>query len=106
MVRCPLAGTARLQSGAKTYLGIKDDAYDKIDDLSERGEDEQLAWLRKTRPSLRRASTTTGADARGQTSYDIWTYQLERTERNLPYRRRGYVFTQMQGGAGGAAASS
>ncbi len=31
-------------------------------------------------------------------SYDIWVYQAERAERTQPsYRRRSYVFTQMQG---------
>jgi len=30
-------------------------------------------------------------------SYDIWTYQLERADKAIPFRRRGYVFTQMQG---------
>ena len=29
--------------------------------------------------------------------YHIWIYQTERAERALPFRRRGYVFTQMQG---------
>ncbi len=81
----------------KSYLGIKDDAYDEIDDLSERGEDEQLAWFRKNAAELKKGFNYDRLTPEAKTSYDIWTYQLERTERNLPYRRRGYVFTQMQG---------
>ena len=30
-------------------------------------------------------------------SFDIWNYQLERAEAGAPFRRRAYVFTQMQG---------
>ena len=81
----------------KTYLGIKDDAYDDIDDFSERGEDEQLAWFRKMAGELKKSFKYEALTPEGKTSYDIWTYQLERTERNVPFRRRGYVFTQMQG---------
>ena len=81
----------------KTYLGIKDDAYDEIDDMSERREDEQIAWYRKAMAELKKDFSYDRLTPEAKTSYDIWTYQLERLERTLPYRRRGYVFTQMQG---------
>src|SRR5688572_14045429 len=81
----------------KTALGIKDDAYDEIDDMSESGEDKQIAWYRNAMSELKKGFKYDALTPEAKTSYDIWTYQLERTERNLPYRRRGYVFTQMQG---------
>nr|MDQ3420692.1 DUF885 domain-containing protein [Acidobacteriota bacterium] len=84
----------------KTSLGIKDD-YDQIDDLSERAEDQQLAWLRKVTAEMKKAINYERLTPEGKMSYDIWTYQLERAERGLPFRRRGYVFTQMQGAQAG-----
>ena len=78
----------------KTYLGIKDDASDEIDDLSEGGEDQQLAWFRKMAAELKKGFNYDRLTPEARTSYDIWTYQLERTERDLPYRRRGYVFAR------------
>ena len=80
----------------KTVLGIKDD-NDQIDDFSERAEDEQLAWLRKVTADMRKAFNYERLTPEARMSYDIWNYQLERAERGVPFRRRGYVFTQMQG---------
>ena len=80
----------------KTVLGLKED-NDKIDDLSERAGDEQLAWARKATAEMKATFDYARLSPEGKISYDIWSYQLERAERMLPYRRRGYVFTQMQG---------
>jgi uncharacterized protein (DUF885 family) len=81
----------------KTILGIKDDQYDDIDDFSERAADEQLAWYRKATAELKGGFNYERLTPEGKMSYDIWTYQLEAAERGVPFRRRGYVFTQMQG---------
>lgn len=80
----------------KTFLGRKDD-YDKIDDVSEAGEDAQLAWRRKTVEDLKKNFDYARLTPEAKISYDIWVYELDRAERGLPFRRRGYVFTQMQG---------
>ncbi len=80
----------------KTFLGQKDD-YDRIDDLSERGEDEQLAWRRRTTAELRESFDYERLTDEAKMSYDVWVYELERAERALPFRRHNYVFTQMQG---------
>ncbi|MEX0645206.1 MAG: DUF885 domain-containing protein [Parvularculaceae bacterium] len=80
----------------KTFLGRKDD-YDKIDDVSEAGEDAQLAWRKKTVEDLKKNFDYAKLTPEAKISYDIWSYQLERAEAGLPFRRRGYVFTQMQG---------
>ena len=78
-----------------TMLGRKD-AYDRIDDMSEAAEDERMAWMREKAEELRgfdRDALTEEA----ATSYDLWLYQLEDAEAGLPFRRRAYVFNQMQG---------
>jgi uncharacterized protein (DUF885 family) len=80
----------------KTRLGRKDD-YDKVDDHSEAGSDARLEWLRGTVAGLEREFEREKLTAEGQTSYDLWRYQLERAEQSLPFRRRHYVFHQMQG---------
>ena len=80
----------------KTFLGRKDD-YDKIDDLSEAGEDAQLAWRRASVAELKASFDYAKLTPEAKTSYDMWVYELERAEQALPFRRRQYVFTQMQG---------
>jgi len=81
----------------KTTLGIKDEDYDEIDDLSEAAEDAQLAWRRRATEEMRKTFDYDRLTPEGRTSYDIWLYELARAERGVPYRRRQYVFTQMQG---------
>jgi uncharacterized protein (DUF885 family) len=80
----------------KTRLGRKDD-YDRIDDLSEAGAEAQLEWLRGTVRELERDFDRDVLTAEARTSYDLWRYGLERAEAAWPFRRRGYVFNQMQG---------
>jgi uncharacterized protein (DUF885 family) len=80
----------------KTFLGRKDD-YNRIDDLSERGEDEQLAWRRRATVELQESFDYERLTDEAKISYDVWVYELERAERALPFRRHNYVFTQMQG---------
>ena len=80
----------------KTVLGRKDD-YDKIDDVSEARDDAYLDWLRGTVATLEAEFDRDALDAETRTSYDLWVRQLEDQEKGLPFRRRGYVFTQMQG---------
>jgi uncharacterized protein (DUF885 family) len=80
----------------KTILGRKDD-YDRIDNVSERGEDEQLAWRRRATAEMKKVFDYERLTPEARISYDTWAYELERAERALPFRRRGYVFTQMMG---------
>ncbi len=80
----------------KTFLGRKDD-YDRVDDFSERGDDEQLAWRRRTTAELQESFDYERLTDEAKMSYDVWIYELERAERALPFRRHNYVFTQMQG---------
>jgi uncharacterized protein (DUF885 family) len=80
----------------QTILGRKD-AYDAFDDFSERAEDERLDWRRRATAELRETFDYDLLAPEARTSYDIWMYQTEQAERALPFRRHGYVFTQMQG---------
>jgi len=80
----------------KTFLGRKDD-YDKIDDLSEQADDEQLAWRRRVTAEMKETFDYDRLTPEAKMSYDVWAYELERAERALPFRRLNYVFTQMQG---------
>ena len=81
----------------KTFLGINDEDNSEIDDLSERGEDMQLAWTRKATAEMQRMFDYSRLTPEAKLSFDIWNYQLERAEAGVPFRRRAYVFTQMQG---------
>ena len=80
----------------KTRLGRKDD-NDRIDDFSEAGAEARLNWLRASVVELEREFDRDLLTREAQTSYDLWRYGLERSEAAWPYRRRGYVFHQMQG---------
>lgn len=80
----------------RTFLGEKKD-YDKIDDLSEAGEDAQLAWARAAAEELKSTFDYATLSPEAKTSYDVWLYQLERAEAAAKFRRQQYVFTQMQG---------
>ena len=81
----------------KTFLGINDEDYGEIDDLSERGQDAQLAWARKAGAEMQRMFDYSRLTPEGKLSFDIWNYQRERADAGIAYRRRAYVFTQMQG---------
>jgi uncharacterized protein (DUF885 family) len=80
----------------RTFLGEKKH-YDRIDDVSEASEDAQLAWRRKTVEDLKANFDYEQLTPEARTSWDVWVYELESAERALPFRRRQYVFNQMQG---------
>ena len=81
----------------KTYLGIEDDDGGEVDDFSEAGDDAQLAWQRNAVAEMKASFDRAKLSPDAQMSYDLMIYQLERAEKSLPFRRRGYVFHQMNG---------
>ena len=81
---------------SRTFLGDKKD-YDKIDDLSEEAQTEQLEWQRRTVEEMKAGFDRNKLTPEAKTSYDIWIYQYERAAAADKFRRNGYVFTQMQG---------
>lgn len=80
----------------KTILGRKEQ-YDEFDDFSEAAEEAQLAWRAQTALELEANFDREKLTPEAQTSYDIWLYETGRAQAGVPFRRRGYVFTQMQG---------
>jgi len=80
----------------ETILGRKTD-YDKIDDVSEAADDTRLAWREATVAELRRTFDYARLTPEAKTSYDLWVYALDRAEKAKPFRRRYYVFSQMDG---------
>lgn len=79
-----------------TMQGRKDQ-YDKIDDLSKKAEDEQLAWYKATTVELAETFDYDSLNAQDQTSYDLWLYQYEMAEEAAQYRDMSYAFDQMRG---------
>ncbi len=80
----------------QTMLGRKTD-YDKIDEMSESAQDAEFAWRRQTVEDLKGSFDYAQLTADGKLSYDLWVYSFERAAALLPLRRRGYVFSQMDG---------
>ncbi len=79
-----------------TSLGRKDQ-YDQIDDMSEAADDKQFAWLEGTVKDLQANFDYQLLNDDAKVSYDIWIYQYNLAKAAQPFRRHGYVFTQMQG---------
>ena len=71
--------------------------YDEIDDLSEAGLDARLAWRQRSVEELKARFPYASLGPDAQLSYDLWVYELEREQAERRFRRRRYVFTQMQG---------
>ncbi len=79
-----------------TSLGRKDQ-YDQVDDMSEAADDKQLAWLEGTVKDLQTNFDYQLLNDDAKVSFDIWMYQYSLVKASQPFRRHGYVFTQMQG---------
>jgi uncharacterized protein (DUF885 family) len=76
----------------QTFLGRKSNA---IDDMSLAAQDKQLAWQRATVADLKKNFDYAKLTPEGQTSYDVWIYQLQQAEAALPFRTNAYIFDQM-----------
>lgn len=83
----------------KTRLGDKTD-YDRLDDYTEAGMDEQLAWMQRSVATMQSDFDYELLTEDGKLSYDMWVYSLQRAEQAVPYRKHGYIF-----GRGGPHAS-
>ncbi|MFK7864515.1 MAG: DUF885 family protein [Pseudohongiellaceae bacterium] len=76
---------------AKTGQGIKTN-YGDLDDVSEQALDRRLAWKRDSVARMKSQFNREELDDEGQLSWDLWAYQLEMAELNLPFRRHSYIF--------------
>lgn len=79
-----------------TRLGRKD-LYDQIDDMSEQAQEKRLAWMAGTVEELKAGFDYHKLDEDTKISYDIWMFQFEQAQKQLEFRRRNYVLTQMNG---------
>jgi uncharacterized protein (DUF885 family) len=79
-----------------TFLGRKD-KQDQIDDVTEAGEDKQLAWAAASVEELKSQFDYNKLDTEAKTSYDLWIYQYEQSRDAAAFRVNTYVFNQMQG---------
>ena len=79
-----------------TRLGRKD-LYSQIDDMSEEGQDEYLAWRGATVNELQSQFDYAVLDSSAKISYDLWIYQYESDLSMVPFRRNNYIFNQMNG---------
>lgn len=81
----------------KTFLGIKDEDYDKIDDFSEKAQKKQLDWqLSKIAEMQRRFDYDLLSDD-AKISYDLFIYQGETAARAFEFVRNQFIFEQMGG---------
>lgn len=76
---------------AKTRLGQKSD-YGELDDVSEASLDRRLQWRRDSVARMQAGFTRENLDAPSKLSWDLWLYQLENAELNVPFRRHGFIF--------------
>lgn len=75
----------------KTSQGIKS-GYGDLDDVSEQALDRRLDWRRGSVARMQAEFDRAQLDVEGQLSWDLWEYQLELAELNLPFRRHRYIF--------------
>ena len=79
-----------------TFLGRKE-RNNELDDFSMAGADLQLEWARAAVAEMQREFDYDQLDAETKTSWDIWMYQYEQSERAVQFRNNGLTFEQMNG---------
>ena len=79
-----------------TFLGRKEQ-YDQIDDMSEAGEKQQLAWRKQTVDDLKQQFDYQKLTGEAKISYDIWIHQYEQAAEGQKFNQNNYIFTQFNG---------
>jgi uncharacterized protein (DUF885 family) len=79
-----------------TFLGRKE-RNNELDDFSMAGADAQREWARAAVAEMQREFDYEQLDAETKTSWDIWMYQYEQSERAVQFRNNGLTFEQMNG---------
>src|SRR5690606_9658005 len=74
-----------------TQLGRKEQ-YDNLDDFSEADVQKQLEWRRQSVSDMQAEIDPAKLNVDAQTSWDIWTSELERVEKRAGWLRHAYVF--------------
>ncbi|MDY7096814.1 MAG: DUF885 domain-containing protein [Pseudomonadota bacterium] len=78
----------------QTALGRKTN-YDKIDDMSEEAQFEQLQWMRAATAEMKANFDYEELTPEAQLSYDMWEFRLEQAERGWEFRNQAYILHQM-----------
>jgi uncharacterized protein (DUF885 family) len=74
-----------------TQMGRKEQ-YDKLDDFSEADTQKQLEWRRQSVADMKAQIDPAKLNPDAQTSWDIWTSELDRAELRNKWLRHAYVF--------------
>ncbi len=80
----------------QTFLGIKTD-YGKIDDMSAKAADEQLAWRRAAAEEMQSKFDYDKLSQTAKISWDMWLFRLKQAEAAAKFRDNGYVMHQFNG---------
>jgi len=78
---------------ALTFQGRKDQ-YDKLDDFSEAAIDRELEWRRASVAEMKEKFDPAKLDEEARTSYDLWSLELDMTEKAAKFRRSPYIFVK------------
>lgn len=79
---------------SKTFFGIKDEDYGRVDDLSDEGLDEALAWKRRAAAELTATFDYDALSEEGKDSYDFWIHLADQAVAEDAFRSNDYVFHQ------------
>lgn len=82
---------------SKSYRGIKDGDYGRLDEFGEAAAIRNRELDQRTADELVRRFDRATLPAEDQLSYDLLLYRNQRSASIFPYRHRGYVFDQMNG---------
>ena len=78
----------------KTYIGIKDEDYGKIDDYSAAGADAVITWRALSIGELTASFDYDALDETGRDSYDLWAYINRQAIEANAFRDRAFLFHQ------------
>ena len=79
-----------------TFQGRKE-LYDQLDDMSEKGQLDQVAWQKASVEELEKTFDYAKLSDEGKFSYDLWKLQYENARDGIPFLGEGYAFEQMNG---------
>jgi len=79
-----------------TFQGRKE-LYDQLDDMSEKGQLDQVAWQKASVEELEKTFDYAKLSDEGKFSYDLWKLQYENARDGIPFLGDGYAFEQMNG---------
>lgn len=82
---------------AKSFRGINDDDYGKLDDPSDAAAIAQYERGQEALTAMEAEFEQSQLDAAGQLSYRLFQVRAEGARNAFPFRRNGYIFDQMNG---------